>query len=75
MKLSKTETTLSAAALKTGMTEKTARQWRRRGQSPRETKTPRTYRTRSDPFAAVWGELETFLLCDPSVEALTLFEY
>jgi transposase InsO family protein len=75
MKLSKTETTLSAAALKAGMTEKTARKWRQRGQSPSETKTPRTYRTRSDPFAGVWGELEPFLLCDPSVEALTLFEY
>jgi hypothetical protein len=75
MKLSKTETTLSAAALKAGMTEKTARKWRRRAQPPSEAKTTRTYRTRSDPFAAVWGELEPFLLCDPSVEALTLFEY
>jgi hypothetical protein len=75
MKLSKTEATLRAAALKAGMTEKTARQWRQRGQQPSETKTPRSYRTRADPFAAVWGELESFLLCDASVEALTLFEY
>ena len=75
MKLSKTEATLRAAALKAGMTEKTARQWRQRAQQPSEQKTPRTYRTRADPFAGVWGELETFLLCDASVEALTLFEY
>lgn len=75
MKLSKTEATLSAAALKAGMTEKTARKWRQGGQAPNERQTPRTYRTRADPFAGVWGELETFLQCDASVEALTLFEY
>ena len=75
MKLSKTEVTLRAAALKAGMTEKTARKWRQQGQPPGEQKTPRTYRTRTDPFAAVWSELETFLWCDASVEALTLFEY
>ena len=75
MKLSKTEATLSAAALKAGMTEKTARKWRQRGQQPSAEKTSRTYRTRADPFAEVWGELEIFLLCDASVEALTLFEY
>lgn len=75
MKLSKTEATLSAAALKAGMTEKTARKWRKQAEPPSARKTPRTYRTRADPFAAVWGELETFLFCDPSLEALTLFEY
>ena len=55
MKLSKTEATLRAAALKAGMTEKTARQWRQREQQPSEQQTPRTYRTRTHPFAGcVW---------------------
>ena len=48
MKLSKTEASLSAAALKAGMTEKTARKWRQGGPSPNERQTPRTYRTRAE---------------------------
>jgi hypothetical protein len=75
MKLSNTETTLRAAALKAGMDEKTARAWRQRGLAPSATKQPRQYRTRPDPFAEVWPELALLLAREPELEALTLFEY
>ena len=75
MKLSNTEATLRAAALKAGMDEKTARAWRQRGLSPGETKQPRHYRTRPDPFAEVWPELALLLAREPGLEALTLFAH
>ena len=42
--------TLSQAALKTGMDEKTARKYRRAGRLPSQMRKPRTWRTREDPF-------------------------
>ena len=75
MQLSKTESTLAIAAAKAGMDEKTARQWRRRGQPPDAVIPARTYRTRSDPFAEVWPEVVALLERDASVEAVALFEY
>jgi hypothetical protein len=44
--------TLSTAAAKAGMDEKTARKYRNLGQLPSDLKTPRTWRTRKDPFTA-----------------------
>ena len=53
-----------AAAAATGMGERTARKWER-GALPSETKQPRTWRTRSDPFAGVWAsEIEPLLRSD-----------
>jgi len=75
MKLSQTENTLAMAAAKAGMDEKTARKWRRLGQLPSETREPRSYRTRLDPFARVWVEVEQLLERDASVEAKTIFDY
>ena len=46
--------TLETAAASAGMSERTARTWQK-GPLPSEAKTPRTWRTRPDPFAAVWG--------------------
>jgi hypothetical protein len=71
MKLSQTEETLALAAAKAGMDEKTARKWRKMGLSPSEAKKPRTYRTRPDPFAEVWEEVEQLLEGEPSLEAKT----
>ena len=42
---------LGRAALKAGMDEKTARKYRRLGKLPSESRQPRTWRTRPDPFA------------------------
>ena len=43
------------AAAKAGMSVSTARGWQR-GALPSETKQPREYKTREDPFEAVWEE-------------------
>jgi hypothetical protein len=75
MKLSQTEETLAVAAAKAGMDEKTGRKWRRQGQLPSEPREPRSYRTRLDPFARVWREVEELLERDASVEAKTIFDY
>src|SRR5712691_4351596 len=75
MKLSQTESRLAVAAAKAGMDEKTARKWRRLGHLPSEPREGRQYRTRLDPFAGVWGEIEQLLERDASVEAKTIFDY
>ena len=69
------EKTMEAAASAAGMSEKTARKWRR-GLLPSETKEPRTWRTRPDPFVAVWTtEIEPLLVADKEggLEAKTIF--
>ena len=48
---------LSLAALKVGMDAETARKYRRGQRLPSESFTPRTWRTREDPFQEVWPEL------------------
>ena len=68
------ERTLSTAAAKAGMDEKTARKYRRLGRLPSELERARTYRTREDPFARVWDEVREKLKIHPGLEAKTLFE-
>lgn len=65
--------TLERAALKSGMSENTARRYRS-GAVPKGSRPPRTYRTRPDPFAAVWPEVEAMLEIAPGLEAKTIFE-
>jgi hypothetical protein len=70
------EKTLEAAATAAGMCERTARTWQR-GALPSATKTPRTWRTRPDPFVDVWEEdVEPLLVADADgeLEAKTIFE-
>ncbi len=74
MKLSKTEKTLSLAAAKAGMDEKTARKYRGLGRLPSEVQVEHTWRTREDPFAAVWDEVEGKLRNNPGLQAKTLFD-
>jgi len=52
---------LSTAAAKSGMSDPTARKYRRSGMLPSELKTEREWRTRADPFDAVWPEVEVLL--------------
>lgn len=75
MKLSQTEETLAVAAAKAGMDEKTARKWQKTGLSPSEAKKPRIHRTRPDPFAEVWEEVEQLLEGEASLEAKTIFDH
>jgi hypothetical protein len=68
--------TQEAAAAAAGMSVRTARAWQH-GALPSEAKRPRTWRTRPDPFAAVWAlEIEPWLARDTEgvLEARTLFE-
>jgi transposase len=68
--------TLEAAATAAGMCERTARTWQR-GALPSATRTPRTWRTRPDPFVDVWAtDVEPLLVADTDggLEAKTIFE-
>ena len=61
------------AAAKAGMSERTARKYVRSGQMPSALKVPRTYRTRPDPFAEVWPEIEALLRQDGGLQAKAVF--
>jgi hypothetical protein len=74
MKLIQSEKTLTGAAAKAGMDEKTARKYRRLGRLPSEVKPEHTWRTRKDPFCEVWEEVRAKLEINPGLEAKTLFE-
>jgi len=74
MKLLQTEKTLSLAAAKAGMDEKTARKYRRMRKLPSEVKVEHTWRTRTDPFEDVWESIRDKLEVNPGLEAKTLFE-
>lgn len=74
MKLIQTEDTLSNAAVKSGMDEKTARKYRRLKKLPSEIKSLHTWRTRPGTFTEVWAEVQSKLEVNPGLEAKTLFE-
>jgi hypothetical protein len=66
-----------AAAAAAGMSERTARKWRR-GPVPSATKGPRTWRTRQDPFVGVWeAEVVPLLRADDEaeLEAVTILDH
>lgn len=70
------EKTQEAAAAAAGMSVRTARKWES-GPMPSETKTPRSWRTRADPFAKVWdSEVVPLLERDDKgvLEAKTVME-
>ena len=71
------EASLLYAAAKAGMDRKTARKYRPSARLPSqmsEQTPPRPWRTREDPFAEVWSEVEALLEQGPGWEAKTLFE-
>jgi len=75
MRYRKTEKTLQTAAAKAGMDEKTARKYVRLRRLPSELKKPHVWRTRSDAFEGVWGEVRELLEDRVGLEAKTLFAY
>ena len=62
------------AAMKAGMDRKTARKYIAAGKMPSDMAEARTWRTREDPFADDWPDLERILKQEPNIEAKTLFE-
>ena len=65
---------LETAAAKAGMSENTARRYFNQGGKPLPTQ-DREYRTRMDPFADVWSQLEEMLTKDDGLEAKTLLQW
>jgi len=75
MKLINQEKNLESAAAKAGMSEKTARKYRRLGRLPSQCKPIHDWRTRPNPFAEDdWHWVEEVLENNNGVEAKTLFE-
>jgi transposase len=62
------------AAARAGMSERTARKYVRSGGTPSEAKAPHTWRTRVDPFAEVWPQIEALLRQDAGLQAKTVWE-
>ncbi len=65
---------IGVAAMKADMDRKTARKYVKAAKLPSEMKTPRTWRTREDPFEEGWPELEKQLLATPELQAKTLLD-
>lgn len=65
---------LAAAARMASMDKKTARSYRDDDRLPSQRKTLRNYRTRVDPFADIWDEVEQLLQSEPRLKAKTLFD-
>src|SRR3982751_1430834 len=72
-KLSNTEETQEVAALKAGMSVRTARKYLRVRRLPSEMKKERHWRTRKDYFEEVWPEIQEQLRTNPGLEAKTIF--
>lgn len=66
---------LGQAALRTGMSEKTARRYRTVERLPSELKRPHDWRTRQDPFVDVWPQVEEQLRLNDGLQAKTLMEW
>jgi hypothetical protein len=62
------------AAARSGMDPKTAAKYRDAGRFPSALKRPRNWRTRKDPFDAVWPDIVERLKEASELEAKTLFE-
>lgn len=66
---------IGKAAMRAGMDRKTARRYRDAGKLPSDLKTPRTWRTREDPFDDDWDYVRQRLVDAPELEAKALFEH
>ena len=67
--------TLSIAAAKSGMDEKTARKYLKANRLPSQMKKEHDWRTRRDPFETEWDHVRQMLELNSGLEAKTIFEY
>lgn len=67
--------TLTDSALRSGMSEKTARRYRDMNKLPSESKKPRQHRTRKDPLDGIWGRIETQLIENPELQSTTILAW
>ena len=63
------------ASLRAGMHRNTARRYLKEGKIPSELRSPRSWRTREDPFAEDWPAIAERLESAPELEAKALFEH
>ncbi len=66
---------LATAAVRAGMSEKTARKYRNMTKLPSEAKTEHNWRTRIDPFEHVWAEVQLQLEQTSGLQAKTIFQW
>ena len=60
--------TLTKAAARSDMDDKTARRYRELATLPSAVAVPRTWRTRKDPFEDVWAEVHEQLAATPELQ-------
>lgn len=65
---------IEESALRSGMSRNTASKYVKLGKLPSELRTPRTWRTRPDPFEGEWPEIAQRLRDAPELEAKALFD-
>ena len=63
------------AAVKSGMSAKTARKYLLAQSLPSEMKQERHWKTRSNVFSSVWHEIEDMLTKSPKLQATTVLQY
>jgi hypothetical protein len=74
MSLLQQEQSLEVSADKAGMGCKTARKYRKLGELPSALRREHDWRTRADPFVAIWPWVDEQLSLNPGLEAKTLLE-
>jgi hypothetical protein len=67
--------TLQAAAIKSSMSEPTARRYRRMSKLPSEVEPDHHWRTRKDPMEEVWPKIQEMLEENPGLQATTLLAW
>lgn len=65
---------MSQSAMKACVSRHTARKYLSAGQGPEQLRKDHRWRTRKDPFEAVWGEVEVMLGRAPELQAVIIFE-
>jgi hypothetical protein len=66
---------LATAAVRAGMSEKTARKYRNMTKLPSEARTEHSWRTRIDPFESVWADVQQLLEQTPGLQPKTIFRW
>ena len=74
-KLKHIEKSIADAAMKSGMSENTARKYLKRYQLPSDLKESHSWRTREDPFADDWDEVKSLLEVNSGLEVKTIFSF
>ncbi len=65
---------IGVAAARAGMSRNTATKYLKTDELPSEQRSPRSWRTRKDPFEDEWPVIEAQLKQEPGLEAKTIFE-